>query len=198
MSDIKKKLGNHLRVTFQNKKEPQISVEQEDVFADDQDKKEYTGINNSQSVINASESNFMENLMVKQPKQRSMTKIEVAMQEIQEQKKISNDVAQIENGEKIQKLVMANDIEMVDKAFVLLYEDMYTYRRNYFKKWLCFAFGLILAVILIFPTQLAVTKLSYALYDRKGLNYVANLKFEDRRFDDIYADELLVVAYAYN
>jgi len=56
------------------------------------------------------------------------------------------------NGDEIQKLILTNDEQMIDRAYVLLHSEMYRYKNGYFKKWIFLALGIIIGGALIYPT----------------------------------------------
>ena len=95
---------------------------------------------------------------------------------------------------------MTNDVEQVDRAYQLLYDEMYLYKRNGFKKWLCLSLGILIGITLAVPTQIFLPQLIYAKYDRSGLDALAEKTFGDRRFtkEDISTDELFIPAFSYN
>lgn len=93
---------------------------------------------------------------------------------------------------------------MFDKAYVLLYSEIYRYKNGYFKKWMCMALGLILGTVIMLPIVIQLPNLFFAWYDRSGLEEVAKSKFIDTNtgrnltFDDIIVDDLLIPSFEWN
>jgi patatin-like phospholipase/acyl hydrolase len=87
---------------------------------------------------------------------------------------------------------------MIDKAYILLYSEMYRYKSGYFKKWMCLTLGLIIGSCLIYPTISTLQFLLYAKYDRSGMDSVLQEKFTNLTFNDIAVDELLIPSYEFN
>ena len=54
----------------------------------------------------------------------------------------------IASGKEIEQLLMTNDQEMVDRAYVMLHTEMHQYKNGKFKKWICVAFGIVLALVI--------------------------------------------------
>lgn len=90
-----------------------------------------------------------------------------------------------------------NEIEL-EKAFALLLNEKAKYKKNYFKLWLCTVVGVILGVILA-PLTLEVWEFTgYSLYDRSGLDGLAEEKLGNYTWKDILVDDLMITAYEYN
>jgi patatin-like phospholipase/acyl hydrolase len=69
---------------------------------------------------------------------------------------------------------------------------------NRFKKWFVLGFGVIFSAGIAFGFTKFSSLVSHALYDRSGLEEGTMKYFQDRTFDDIAVDELMINAYAYN
>lgn len=91
-----------------------------------------------------------------------------------------------------------NSEKDLDKAFRILHDDIYRFKHNWYKKYICLGFGIILALTLAFPAVEFLPLMTMALYYRTGLDEVAEYNFGDRYFKDIAVDELLVNSYDYN
>ena len=89
-------------------------------------------------------------------------------------------------GKEIEQLILTNDQEMIDKAYVMLHTEMHQYSSGKFKKWMCLALGLVIAICMSPITVITLNSLLFAKYDRAGLESVAKEKFtEDLMFSDV-------------
>ena len=94
-------------------------------------------------------------------------------------------------------MLTQNEIEL-EKAFALLLREKTKYKKNYFKMWLCTIIGVILGVLLA-PLTLEIWEFTgYSLYDRTGLDLLAEEKLGNTTWNDILVDDLMITAYEYN
>ena len=87
---------------------------------------------------------------------------------------------------------------MIDEAYKILMHEKNDYKSNSYKRWFVFAFGIILSGILSFITIEFISTATNAVYDRSGLEEGTQIYFQNRTFDDIAIDELVINAYEFN
>jgi len=68
----------------------------------------------------------------------------------------------LRNGAEIQKLILTNDVEQVERAYKLLTDDMESYKAGAFKRWYCLGCGIIVGILLAVPIQVVLPSLVYA------------------------------------
>ena len=131
-----------------------------------------------------------------------MTRAQVLKKRVGE---VDHFVKNIESGKEIEQLLLTNDQEMVDKAYVMLHSEMHQYQNGKFKKWICVAFGIVLALAISAPTILTLRTLLFARYDRSGLESVAQSKFTTGlNFSDVetqdpdHPKQLLIPSFEFN
>ena len=98
-------------------------------------------------------------------------------------------------------MILTNDEDMIDKAYVLLHDEMLRYRRGKFKKWIWLSVGLIFAVLVGVPTQEFAPMVFNAFYDKSGLKKVTMKELHRNPpvyFKDIAVDDLLIPAFEFN
>ena len=105
---------------------------------------------------------------------------------------------QLEQGRKIQSLMLTNSEEDNMRAYRILNDEQQHYKSNAFKQWICLFFGISIGLLLGVPTQMIYSEFGFAWYNRSGLDKVAFQNLKTLKFDDVYSDELLVTSYEYN
>lgn len=105
---------------------------------------------------------------------------------------------QLEGGQDIQRLILTNNEDQLNKAYMILFKDKQKMKRNKFKKWVCLAVGILIGGILAPLMIEMLTLIGFSFYSRDGLDTDLQDKIGDATFDDITTTELLVTSFDYN
>ena len=54
----------------------------------------------------------------------------------------------LKNGKEVQRMVLMNDISEIEKAQVILNNEMRLYKRDYFKMWILVILGILLGLVI--------------------------------------------------
>lgn len=131
-----------------------------------------------------------------------MTRAQVLKKEVNRVDHISKNIT---SGKEIEQLILTNDQEMVDRAYVMLHTEMHQYKNGKFKKWICVALGIVLALGMSPITIITLKTLLFARYDRAGLESVAINQFtrevmfsEVEKQDPNNPKQLLIPSFEFN
>ena len=117
------------------------------------------------------------------------------MQSVKHKDEVANLV---ENGQAVQRMILSNDEEEIDKAFYILHDNKRKYRSNMFKMWIYTIVGVILGSI-IAPFTLGIYGLiGFAYYDRSGLDSLTQYYIGDVKWDEVLVNDLFIATYSYN
>lgn len=89
----------------------------------------------------------------------------------------------VENGQEVQRMILSNDEEEIDKAFYILHDNKRKYRSNMFKMWIYTIVGVILGSIIAPFTLEIYGLLGFAYYDRSGLDSLTAYYLGDAKWD---------------
>ena len=93
---------------------------------------------------------------------------------------------------------MMDDFEMIDNALKILVREKDEYIGNSFKRWFVFGTGVILSSVAAYYITETISGLTNAIYNRSGLEEGVMKYFQNRTFEDIAIDELVINAYEFN
>ena len=163
---IQKKLTDKIRSTYKEKKDTQresVNLSISDIT--DEDK---TGKFNEPFIMveeideDEQEEEFSKNLTKYHNDSIKRAAFKTRYQKVKDKDKLTKI---LHNGTEIQKMILSNDEDMIEKAYVLLHDDMLRYRRGKFKKWICLSIGLVIACALALPTLEFAPMVFRAFYD---------------------------------
>lgn len=117
------------------------------------------------------------------------------MKSVRETDKIAN---KLKNGKEVQRMVLMNDSKEIEKAFVILNNEMRQYKKDYFKMWLMVFLGIVIGLVLSPLTFKAIEILGMGVFDRSGLDKLTKDFIGDYGWDDILVDDLLVNTFEFN
>lgn len=117
------------------------------------------------------------------------------MQHVKHKDEVANLV---ENGQEVQRMILSNDEEEIEKAFYILHDNQRKYRSNMFKMWMYTVVGVLFGSI-VAPFTLGIYGLlGFAYYDRSGLDSLTQKYIGDVKWDEVLVNDLFIAAYGYN
>ena len=103
----------------------------------------------------------------------------------------------LENGTEVQRLILSNNENQIEKAFYLLHDAKRKYKKNMFKMWIYTIVGVIVGSIVAPFTLKFYGLLGFAYYDRSGLDELTQKYIGDVGWNQVLAD-LFIASYDYN
>lgn len=116
-----------------------------------------------------------------------------------EVKKLDKVAKKFKDGEEIQRLVLTQNEEQLNKALTLIYAEKQRINKNRFKRWIMLVVGCLIGFAISEPLILILRVAGFSLYSRAGLDDELVVKLgKDTTFNDLNIEELLVISYEYN
>ena len=95
-------------------------------------------------------------------------------------------------------MVLMNDIKEIEKAQIILNNEMRQYKRDYFKMWLLVILGILIGLVVNPLTFRLIEILGMGVFDRSGLDSLVSDFLGELTWSDIIVDDLLVNTFEFN
>ena len=105
---------------------------------------------------------------------RSITNFD---KKLKQGKELEKETKQLNHGAEIQKLILSNEVEQIERAYQILTDEINTYKAGKFKLWISLSCGILTGIVMSVPITTYAPFLFLATFDRSGLDGFAHREF---------------------